>query len=85
MSGSLLRMPVVEIKTGPLPPSGMKTESMKGLAVATGVSVITVKRAYLELERDGVIVTQQGKGSWVSENEGCIDQTFLPVLSASTS
>ena len=27
----------------------------------------TVKRAYLELERDGVIVTQQGKGSWVND------------------
>jgi GntR family transcriptional regulator len=32
------------------------------------VSVITVKRAYLELERGGVIVTRQGKGSFVAEN-----------------
>ena len=30
------------------------------------VSVITVKRAYLELEREGVIVTQHGKGSTVA-------------------
>jgi GntR family transcriptional regulator len=29
--------------------------------------VITVKRAYLELERDGVIVTRQGKGSFVAD------------------
>ena len=48
---------------------GAKLPSIRELAVAVGVSVITVKRAYLELERDGVIVTQQGKGSWVSENE----------------
>ena len=48
---------------------GTKLPSIRELAVAIGVSVITVKRAYLELERDGVIVTQQGKGSWVSENE----------------
>ncbi len=41
--------------------------SIRELAVDTRVSVITVKRAYLELERDGVIVTQQGKGSWVSD------------------
>jgi GntR family transcriptional regulator len=34
------------------------------------VSVITVKRAYLELEREGVIVTQQGKGSHVAANPG---------------
>ena len=30
------------------------------------MSVITVKRAYLELEREGVIVTQHGKGSIVA-------------------
>ena len=29
----------------------------------------TVKRTYLELERDGVIVTQQGRGSWVAEQQ----------------
>ena len=34
------------------------------------VSVITVKRAYLELEREGVIVTQQGKGSRVASKPG---------------
>ena len=34
------------------------------------VSVITVKRAYLELERDGVIVTRQGKGSFVADSAG---------------
>lgn len=42
--------------------------SIRQLAVEIKVSVITVKRAYLELERAGVIVTQQGKGSWVSHN-----------------
>ena len=34
------------------------------------MSVITVKRAYLELEREGVIVTQQGKGSRVAPTPG---------------
>jgi GntR family transcriptional regulator len=38
------------------------------MAVATKVSVITVKRAYLELERAQVIVTRQGKGSFVADN-----------------
>ena len=33
------------------------------------VSVITVKRAYLELERAGVIMTRQGKGSFVAETQ----------------
>jgi GntR family transcriptional regulator len=40
------------------------------LAVDLQVSVITVKRAYLELEREGIIVTQQGKGSHVSSTPG---------------
>jgi len=40
--------------------------SIRQLAVDIGVSVITVKRAYLELEREGIIVTHQGKGSFVS-------------------
>ncbi len=39
------------------------------LAADVRVSVITVKRAYLELEREGVIVTRQGKGSFVADGE----------------
>lgn len=48
-------------------PAGTRLPSIRELAVALSVSVITVKRAYLELEREGLIVTQQGKGSWISE------------------
>jgi len=47
--------------------AGDELPSIRALAVATQVSVITVKRAYLELERDGVIVTRQGKASFVAE------------------
>jgi len=39
---------------------GQPIPSIRQLAVDLEVSVITVKRAYLELEREGVIVTQQG-------------------------
>jgi GntR family transcriptional regulator len=46
---------------------GHELPSIRALAAAVQVSVITVKRAYLELERDGVIVTRQGKGSFVAE------------------
>ncbi len=47
---------------------GKEIPSIRQLAVMLRVSVITVKRAYLELEREGVIVTQQGKGSTVASN-----------------
>jgi GntR family transcriptional regulator len=46
---------------------GQEIPSIRALAIATHVSVITVKRAYLELEREGVIVTRQGKGSFITE------------------
>lgn len=42
--------------------------SIRALAVELQVSVITVKRAYLELEREGIIVTQHGKGSTVARD-----------------
>ena len=47
---------------------GQTIPSIRQLAVDLQVSVITVKRAYLELEREGVIVTHQGKGSQVASN-----------------
>jgi GntR family transcriptional regulator len=46
--------------------AGEEIPSIRQLAVSLQVSVITVKRAYLELEREGVIVTQHGKGSFVA-------------------
>jgi GntR family transcriptional regulator len=49
---------------------GQSIPSIRQLAVDFQVSVITVKRAYLELEREGVIVTHQGKGSFVASKPG---------------
>jgi GntR family transcriptional regulator len=49
---------------------GQSIPSIRQLAVDLEVSVITVKRAYLELEREGIIVTQQGKGSRVASVPG---------------
>jgi GntR family transcriptional regulator len=49
---------------------GRPIPSIRQLAVDLQVSVITVKRAYLELEREGIIVTQQGKGSRVASTPG---------------
>ena len=43
--------------------------SIRGLAKDLRVSVITTKRAYEELERDGLIYTAAGKGSFVSPQE----------------
>ena len=47
--------------------------SMRLLAKELRISVITTKRAYEELERDGFITTVVGKGSFVRE----ADQEFV--------
>ena len=49
---------------------GQPLPSIRQLAVDLSVSVITVKRAYLELEREGVIVAQQGKGCRAAPTPG---------------
>ncbi|WP_054712682.1 GntR family transcriptional regulator [Bacillus sp. JCM 19041] len=41
--------------------------SIRSMANELGVSVITVKRAYSELEREGYIYTRKGIGSFVKE------------------
>ncbi len=47
---------------------GQELPSIRALAVELRVSVITVKRAYSELEHAGVIVTRQGRGTFVAED-----------------
>jgi GntR family transcriptional regulator len=55
------------IAVGELKP-GEEIPSIRVLAASIQVSVITIKRAYLELEHEGVIQARQGRGSFVSEN-----------------
>lgn len=43
--------------------------SIRGLAKDLRISVITTKRAYDELERDGFIYTVPGKGSFVAAQD----------------
>jgi GntR family transcriptional regulator len=50
--------------------AGRELPSIRALAVGLNVSVITIKRAYLDLENEGVIVTRHGKGSFVADANG---------------
>lgn len=40
--------------------------SIRSLAKSLGISVITTKRAYEELEKQGLVYSEQGKGFFVS-------------------
>ena len=52
--------------------------SMRGLAQALRISVITTKRAYEELERSGFIESFTGKGSFVKkQNKNFVHEEFL--------
>jgi len=55
-----------EVSEGRLKP-GAPLPSFRQLAEDMLVSVITVKRAYEELERDGIIYRRQGLGTFVAE------------------
>ncbi len=55
-----------KIISGELKP-GDALPSIRYLAKELRISVITTKRAYEELERDGFIVSVPGKGSYVAE------------------
>ena len=61
-------------------PAGFGLPSIRELSAELRVSVITVKRAYFELEREGVIVTRQGIGSVVAEVPDLSDRLFEAQL-----
>ncbi|HHV25564.1 MAG TPA: GntR family transcriptional regulator [Tissierellia bacterium] len=55
--------------------------SIRGLAKDLQISVITTKRAYDELEREGFIESVQGKGSFVaSQNKELMREMKLKII-----
>ena len=64
-----------ELKEGELLPS------IRGLARDLQISVITTKRAYDELEKEGFIETVQGKGSYVAaQNRELMREKKLKII-----
>jgi GntR family transcriptional regulator len=63
-------------------PAGQELPSIRARAADLRVSVITVKRAYLDLESEGVIVTRHGKGSFVADAQGLAKDMRLAQLDA---
>lgn len=55
--------------------------SIRGLARDLQISVITTKRAYEELEKEGFIQTMQGKGSFVAmQNKELLREKKLKII-----
>lgn len=60
--------------------TGAKLPSIRALASDLGVSVITTKRAYADLEQLGFICTVQGKGCFVAEgNQELLRENQLAI------
>lgn len=63
-------------------PPGKELPSIRALAADLSVSVITVKRAYLDLETEGVIVTRHGKGSFIADAQDLAQAVHRKELDA---
>lgn len=53
-------------------PEDTALPSIRGLAKDLRISVITTRRAYEELEREGFIYTVAGKGCFVAKHDGAV-------------
>ena len=53
-------------------PCGERLPSVRDMARQMRVNPNTMSRAYMELEREGFIMTRRGEGSFITENAGRI-------------
>jgi GntR family transcriptional regulator len=67
MHRQIVEQVTAKVAAGDWSPSA-ELPPVREMAAANGVSVITVKRAYLELEHAGVIATRHGKGLFVVDS-----------------
>lgn len=66
---------------------GAQLPTVRQMAVELKINANTVSRAYTELERDGVIASQQGRGTFVTlpreidpDKLVCLEQMILELL-----
>ena len=52
---------------------GSQLPSVREMAKEVGVNPNTIARVYMELEREGFIVTRRGQGSFVTEESGRVE------------
>ena len=85
-----IKQQVMERVSSGVMPQGAQLPSIRELSRMLSVNVNTVKRAFDDLEHDGVIVSVQGRGSFVAENalgsgqlrRRCMEQAELAVRAA---
>ena len=53
---------------------GERMVSVRDMAYEVGVNPNTVARAYMELERDGILVSRRGRGTFVTDDKHRIEK-----------
>ncbi len=61
---------------------GDRLPSVRELSAAAGVNPNTMQRAFAELERDGLVLTQRTSGRSVTEDVGRVEQTKRQLAAA---
>ena len=64
---------------GLLPPGG-QLPSVRQLALDLSINPNTIQKAYSALERDGIIVSVKGKGSFVSNDTGLLKSRQIEAI-----
>ena len=59
---------------------GEQLPSVRDVAATLGINPNTVNRAYAELERDGVVATKRGRGTFVASAKSASDMRRLAEI-----
>jgi GntR family transcriptional regulator len=54
--------------------AGQKLQSVRDMALSYNVNPNTIQRTYSELEREGILETRRGQGTFVTEQEDRLNQ-----------
>ncbi|MFC5471261.1 GntR family transcriptional regulator [Cohnella suwonensis] len=60
--------------------AGQKLQSVREMAVTYNVNPNTIQRTYSELEREGVLETRRGQGTFVTVQEELLTQLRLSMI-----
>ena len=74
---------ISELAAKGLLPPGEQLPSVRQLALDLSINPNTIQKAYSALEREGIIVSVKGKGSFISNDSNLLRNKQIDTISAS--